>query len=191
MRRPLRGLTPGEAALWARVAQTVTPLDGNKVPVPLSVEVAAPGADGGRPVARDLPRKKASSPGGPPPSHGQDRPRLPSERHGLDAGWDRKLSRGIVQPDFTLDLHGSSLDAAHGRLDHGLTLALAQGARVVLLITGRERPSEDRNGRGAIRRKFVDWLKAGPHAGRIAAIRPAHPRHGGAGAVYLVLRRAK
>jgi DNA-nicking Smr family endonuclease len=125
----------------------------------------------------------------PPPPKAEDlRPRI---QHGLDAGWDRKLARGVVQPDFTLDLHGSSLDAAHGRLDHGLTLASAQGARVVLLITGRDRPSEDRRARGAIRRKFMDWLTVGPHASRIAAVRPAHPRHGGAGAVYLVLRRPR
>ena len=85
-----------------------------------------------------------------------------------------------------------SLDAAHARLDHGLTLALAQGARLVLLITGRPRPGDHAGRgerRGAIRAKFLDWLAAGPHAARIAAIRPAHPRHGGAGAVYLVLRR--
>ena len=101
----------------------------------------------------------------------------------------------MVQPDFTLDLHGATLDMAHARLDHGLTQALAQGARVVLLITGRPRPSDDHAGRssrrGAIRAKFLDWLEAGPHASRIAAIRPAHPRHGGAGAVYLVLRRPR
>jgi DNA-nicking Smr family endonuclease len=96
-----------------------------------------------------------------------------------------------VHPDFTLDLHGATLDAAHGRLEHGLTLALAQGARLVLLITGRDRPSDDRRSRGAIRRKFMDWLAIGPHAGRIAAVRPAHPRHGGAGAVYIVLKRAR
>ena len=119
----------------------------------------------------------------------------PRSQHGLDAGWDRKLARGLVSPVFTLDLHGASLDAAHARLDHGLTLALAQAARVVLLITGRPRPSDDHadrgTRRGAIRAKFLDWLAAGPHAGRIAAIRPAHPRHGGAGAVYLVLRQSR
>ncbi len=74
-------------------------------------------------------------------------------------------------------------------------LALAQGARVVLLITGRPRPSDDTNSRGerrgAIRAKYLDWLAHGTHASRIAAIRPAHPRHGGAGAIYLVLRRAR
>ncbi len=113
----------------------------------------------------------------------------------LDAGWDRKLAQGLVSPDFTIDLHGASLDAAHVRLEHMLALAVAQGARVVLLITGKARPGDGAGGRGerrgAIRAKFSDWLAHGQHASRIAAIRPAHPRHGGAGAVYLVLRRAR
>ncbi len=113
----------------------------------------------------------------------------------LDAGWDRKLAQGLVPPDFTIDLHGASLAAAHSRLDHMLALAIAQGARLVLLITGKPRPGEGNGGRGerrgAIRAKISDWLAHGQHASRIAAIRPAHPRHGGAGAVYLVLRRVR
>ena len=76
-----------------------------------------------------------------------------------------------------------------------LSQALAQGARVLLLITGRARPADDHSlrgeRRGVIRAKFMDWLAAGPFASRIAAVRPAHPRHGGAGAVYLILRRAR
>jgi DNA-nicking Smr family endonuclease len=128
---------------------------------------------------------------GPPPRAGEETPPRPLDRHGLDAGWDRKLARGLVAPDFTLDLHGATLDAAHARLEQGLTLAVAQGARLVLLITGRYRPSDDRTSRGVIRRKFMDWLAAGPHASRIAAVRPAHPRHGGAGAVYIVLKRTR
>ncbi|HVR90721.1 MAG TPA: Smr/MutS family protein [Novosphingobium sp.] len=117
------------------------------------------------------------------------------DRHGLDTSWERKLAKAAIAPDFTLDLHGHSLDAAHVRLDHGLTQALAQGARLVLLITGRPRPADDHadrgQRRGAIRAKLLDWLAAGPHSGRIAAVRPAHPRHGGAGAVYIVLRRPR
>jgi DNA-nicking Smr family endonuclease len=65
---------------------------------------------------------------------------------------------------------------------------------VVLVITGRPRPAEsaDRGERrGAIRAKVLDWLAAGPHASSIAAIRQAHPRHGGDGALYLVLRRVR
>jgi DNA-nicking Smr family endonuclease len=73
-----------------------------------------------------------------------------------------------------------------------LTQAKAMGARVVLLITGKERPAEaaDRgHRRGAIRANVLDWLAAGPHGSSIAAIRKAHIRHGGEGALYLVLKR--
>jgi DNA-nicking Smr family endonuclease len=62
----------------------------------------------------------------------------------------------------------------------------------VLVITGKARPTEaaDRGERrGAIRAKVLDWLAAGPHASAIAAIRKAHRRHGGDGALYIVLRR--
>jgi DNA-nicking Smr family endonuclease len=114
--------------------------------------------------------------------------------HGLDTGWDRKLARGQASPDFTLDLHGCTLDQAHSRLLHGLAQAKQMGARLVLLVTGRPRPTEsaDRtNRRGAIRAKVVDWIAASEHAHDIAAIRGAHPRHGGQGAIYIILKRRR
>lgn len=113
---------------------------------------------------------------------------------GLDSHWDRRIARGGLDPDFTLDLHGHTLDTAFDRLGDGLAQARAMGARVVLLIAGKARPVEaaDRGTRrGAIRAKLLDWLAAGPHAEAIAAIRPAHRRHGGEGALYLVLRRGR
>jgi DNA-nicking Smr family endonuclease len=116
------------------------------------------------------------------------------DQNGLDASWERKLAKALVQPDFTLDLHGHSLDAAHRRLDMGLAQAAAMGARVVLVITGRPRPAEaaDRgSNRGAIRAKVLDWLALGSHGSNIAAVRGAHRRHGGAGALYVVLRRPR
>jgi DNA-nicking Smr family endonuclease len=114
------------------------------------------------------------------------------DRAGLDSSWERKLRGAKMEPDFTLDLHGLSLDAAHRRLDHGLTQAKAMGARLVLVVTGKPRPVEaaDRGERrGAIRAKILDWLAAGPHGSDIAAVRNAHRRHGGEGALYLVLKR--
>ncbi len=111
----------------------------------------------------------------------------------LDGGWDRRISRGLVAPESTVDLHGHSLGAAYDRLDHGLAEAIARGDRVLLLVTGKPpRPESERpHARGAIRAAVGDWLAASRHADRIAAVRPAHPRHGGAGALYIVLRRAK
>lgn len=204
MKRPARGLTPDEAALWARVAQTVSPLEARgTASAKTSAKTGATLPVTPRPHRAGEPRSTIRAEAAPPmagaahPGTGQGSTEhhRPADRHGLDASWDRKLARGIVAPDYTLDLHGASLDAAHSRLDHGLTLALSQGARLVLLITGRPRPSSDHAGRserrGAIRAKLADWLAHGAHASRIAAIRPAHPRHGGAGAVYLVLRRAR
>jgi DNA-nicking Smr family endonuclease len=78
--------------------------------------------------------------------------------------------------------------------------AASMGARLILLVTGRPRPADDHGHRdfggrgerrGAIRAKVLDWLAAGPHASRIAAVRQAHPRHGGAGALYIVLKRPR
>ena len=66
------------------------------------------------------------------------------------------------------------------------------GARTVLVVTGRPRPVDpaDRGiRRGAIRAKILDWLAASEHGPSIAAVRKAHKRHGGDGALYIVLRR--
>ena len=109
----------------------------------------------------------------------------------LDGSWDRRLTRGMTQPDVTLDLHGHTLASAHALLDHGLDRAFAHGNRVVLLVTGKPpRPESERpHARGAIRAAVADWLAASRFADRIAAVRGAHARHGGAGALYIVLRR--
>ena len=193
--RPPRGLSASEAALWAQVAGTVRPLNP-----PRPGEGDRPKGGGGAQASDPAPAKSRSphvplphAPHGPPPRIGEELKR-PLDRLGLDSSWERKLAKAAIAPDFTLDLHGHTLDAAHDRLDQGLSLALSQGARMVLVITGRARPVDaaDRGSRrGAIRAKLLDWLAAGPHGSKIAAVRPAHPRHGGAGAVYVVLRRAR
>jgi DNA-nicking Smr family endonuclease len=111
----------------------------------------------------------------------------------LDGGWDRRLTKGVVAPDDVVDLHGHTLASAHAMLDARLGQAVARGDRVVLLVTGKPpRPESERpHARGAIRAAVADWLHSSRHAGHIAAVRNAHPRHGGAGALYLILRRAR
>lgn len=114
--------------------------------------------------------------------------------HTLDGSWDKRLTKGDVFPDVTIDLHGETLSSAHARLNRSLSAAVRNGARVILLITGKpaaDNPRLPPTSRGVIRASVHDWLTASSHAHHIAAIRNAHPRHGGAGALYVILRRAR
>lgn len=179
MRRPPR-LSPADAVLWARVASTVTPLEGRTAPPSMPAARTEP------PLPR-LPLRPTAVTPAPPPKARQD-------ANTLDAGWDRRLGRGIVRPDMTVDLHGDTLTRAHARLEAALARAIAHDVRVLLLITGKPPREEGHHGvvrRGVIRANVPGWLAASAHRERIAAVRGAHPRHGGAGALYIVLRRRR
>ena len=113
---------------------------------------------------------------------------------GLDSHWDRKLKAGEIAPELTLDLHGHGLDAAYNRLMDGMAQARGMDARSVLVVTGKPRggdPADRGERRGAIRAKILDWLAASEHGSAIAAVRTAHRRHGGEGALFIVLRRGR
>lgn len=206
MRTP-RGLSVGEQAAWAHLAASVKPLPGKKRPVPPAPRAeraeAKPGAGVGK-IAPAPPGKfvkMAKVPPKPPiakvrpPVHqplAAPPPRARDDQSGLDSHWDRRVKGGRLEPDLTLDLHGHTLDTAYDRIMAGIDQARAMGARVVLVVAGRERPVDpaDRMAkRGAIRAKLLDWLAASRHAEAITAVRRAHIRHGGEGALYLILKR--
>lgn len=186
-----RKLAPEEAALWQRVIATVTPLVRAKA-VPLE-EVAAKPVAAEKPLPAAASAKPASHPRVAAPRVPATPLRKPASDNTLDGSWDRRLSRGLVSPESSIDLHGHNLASAYDRLDFGLAQAITRGDRVLLLITGKPpRPESERpHARGAIRAAVGDWLASSRHAERIAAVRAAHPRHGGAGALYIVLRRPK
>ena len=173
----MRPLSPEEADLWARVTATIRPLSRR---VPTLAEPDKPR----EPAPPEAPRAPAAvlrKAGAPPPR--------PTPGTTLDGSWDRKLQSGSVQPDRTLDLHGLTLDHAWIAIDTELERAIAAGARVVLLITGHQRSGAPPVQRGRIRAAVHDWLAVSRHAGRIAAVRAAHGRHGGGGSLYIILRR--
>ena len=150
-----------------------------------------------RPVAAKEPVKQASKPAATRSMSPQRKPIEAPKRVvpgvTLDGGWDKRLSRGLVTPDATIDLHGHTLHSAHDLLDGALARSITRGDRVILLVTGKPpRPESERpHARGAIRAAIGDWLAGSRHAGAIAAVRGAHPRHGGQGALYIVLRRPR
>ena len=170
----MRRLTPDEQRLWARVVQSVRPLGHVKKPEAPAEPPAAP------PAAKPVPAA---------PTPGPAARTAPGTT--LDGSWDRRLARGAVAPDATLDLHGHNLATAYDLLDRRLEQAIADGARLLLLVTGKPPGAERPVRRGAIRGAVGDWLAASRHAGAIAAVRGAHPRHGGSGALYIVLRRRR
>jgi DNA-nicking Smr family endonuclease len=189
-----RPLNPDEAQLWARVMASVRPMRAVAVRIPeRAPPLPPPPAPMGRvkPLVRTVVTPYAARPGAKPVVA---RPVVkPITANTLDGGWDKRLTRGVVSPDSSIDLHGHTLASAHAMLDVGLGRAIARGDRVLLLVTGKPpRPESERpHARGAIRSAVTDWLAGSRHADSIAAVRGAHPRHGGQGALYIVLRRGR
>ena len=189
MGAPVPGPTLGadEALLWARVMATVRPLHA------VAVVAAKPATTPPPPPARVGTTTVSAKPRPAAPAKGVPLPRRVVPGVTLDGGWDRRIAKGGIAPDVSIDLHGHTLASAHALLDTGLDRAIRGGDRVVLLVTGKppRAESERPHARGAIRASVADWLASSRHAGAIAAVRGAHPRHGGAGALYIILRRAR
>lgn len=175
----MRQLSADERELWAQVAATIRPL--SREPIKGNAKKAEAKAE---PPRRAVPTPPPIKPALPtaPRSHAQAT---------LDSTWDRRLRAGTVAPDRVIDLHGRNLDQAWAAIDRGLEAAIAAGERLVLLITGHERPGEPPIQRGKIRAAVHDWLAASRHASDIAAVRNANRRHGGGGSLYVILRRSR
>lgn len=177
----MRGLSPEEQALWAKVTETIRPLSREPLP---RIETAA------ALPATPAPPPIASKPKGPPPRAPTPLARSrPAIGNTLDSSWDRRLRSGAVQPDRVVDLHGHDLERAWQAIDRALEQALVNRERVLLLITGHARPDAPPVRRGRIRAAVIDWLAVSRHREKIVAVRGAHARHGGGGSLYVILRR--
>jgi DNA-nicking Smr family endonuclease len=101
---------------------------------------------------------------------------------GLDRRSAERLRRGERAIEARLDLHGMTQEEAHRALDAFVARAADGGKRCVLVITGKS---------GVLRAAVPRWLNETPNRARLLAFSPAQPRHGGAGALYLLLRRRR
>lgn len=185
-----RPLNPQEKALWDRLVASVKPLHVR--PVPTRSPVKAPEPPVAAPIAPPALAKRVKGRVPPPrPAPAPPPKPQPITPGALDGSWDRKLAKGSVTPDLHVDLHGHGLAGAYARLDAALEMAVAEGLRAILLVTGkpREHDRASGSGRGAIRAAVTDWLAVSRFSTDIAAVRNAHPRHGGEGALYIIMRR--
>lgn len=177
MPRKRRGvLPPEEKRLWAKVAESITPLPGREPlepPPPVEEKTAT-----ANPAAPPLPL---------PP---KPRPKTIPPLAPIEQKLKRALRRGAEQVDARLDLHGLRQDAAHNRLIGFLRDSQSRGARVVLVITGKGgAPSIDETPRGVLRRMVPEWLSAPEMRNIILGFEEAPPHQGGSGALYVRLRR--
>ena len=174
-----RRLTDGERSLWAQVTRALTPLQGRPPPV-----AAAPAAE---PLGPPRPGR-APVPRGVAPLAPEPKPAPPSR---LDRRFTQRLARGLIAIDARIDLHGLTQAEAHAQLTAFLRRGRREGARTVLVITGKGAASDADDGppRGVLRRQVPLWLSASGLREGVIAFAPAHPEHGGSGALYVRLRR--
>lgn len=181
----VRRLDNVEKALWGRVIETVKPLHVARPNVETKPSKPAAKLSG---KVQKVTVPVASKATVVTPAKRSEH-KAPLRHHNLDGHWDRRIHRGAIFPDISIDLHDANLTRAYSRLDGALEQAIAQKLKVILLVTGKPR-SHDRasgEGRGAIAAVVRDWLGASRHARHITAVRNAHPRHGGTGALYIIL----
>lgn len=108
---------------------------------------------------------------------------------GLDPLVLSKLRAGQYSPEGHLDLHGQNMEQAYASLTRFIKVAYQDGKRQVLLITGRGKNSP--GGDAVLRERVQSWLTRDPFKRVTLAFCTAQPRDGGAGALYLLLRKRK
>lgn len=112
---------------------------------------------------------------------------------GVAPGIDRRLAQRLHQGEFAiqahLDLHGYTVDEARPAVDRFLTNAYTSGQRCVRLVHGRGRNSI--NNQPVLKEQVRLWLSHGRLSRLILAFATAPLADGGAGAVYVMLRRVR
>ena len=107
---------------------------------------------------------------------------------GLDPGVVRKLRRGDYAVQGHLDLHGQTREEAKGAVERFLRDARRAGKRCVVVVHGRGLHSKDQL--PVLKEALRSWLGQARFARHVLAFATARPSDGGAGAVYVLLRRA-
>lgn len=178
-----RKLSEEEERLWQGVARSIKPL--RRAPAKKSTAPAAPTPAPSPPgpekrVAASATRAAAPSPAAAPP-----KPIAP-----LDRRTRQKLARGRETIDDRIDLHGMTQTEAHRALARFLRRAQADGCKFVLVVTGKGMRGEG-EGRGVLRRQVPQWLALPDFRELVIGFEAAHIGHGGEGALYVRVRRAR
>ncbi|MEO0360604.1 MAG: Smr/MutS family protein [Pseudomonadota bacterium] len=193
-----RTLTAEERALWRQVAASTRrrAAPGPVIETEADTAMPAPAADVGyEKPPLPPPRTETLKPyGRAEPAISLPATPRPSSS-GLDKRTEARLRKGKRDPDARIDLHGMTANRARAALIRFVTESRMAGRRCVLVITGKGAPDAPRDfgdpTPGVIRREAPHWLSAPPLAQMVVNVSQAHPRHGGAGALYVYLKRIR
>jgi DNA-nicking Smr family endonuclease len=170
-----RALSDDERMLWSTVTRSIAPLKGRKAAVD-AIETA--------PLAAPTRHKAPVAPlTAPPPQR-----TMPPPLAAMDRRARQKVARGRTEIGGRLDLHGLTQVEAHGVLARFLHQAQARDARVVLVITGKGGSGE---GRGVLKRQVPLWLEGAEFRALVIGFEAAAIGHGGEGALYVRVRKAR
>jgi DNA-nicking Smr family endonuclease len=170
VKRPLK---PDEVQVWGMVAATVHPLPGREAPKAEREAVPAQ-------TSAHLPPPKPVTAVAQPPRGAKPRKVLDA----IEPRHQHRIAKARDPIGGRLDLHGLDQERARAALEGFLARAWDEGARAVLVITGK-----GVQGDGVLRRRAPEWLAAPHMAHLVAGISDAHRRHGGEGALYVALKR--
>lgn len=111
----------------------------------------------------------------------------------MDRKAHRAMTRGKLEPEARIDLHGMTLAEAHPELIHFVLSAADRGCRLILVITGKGKRGLDEGPipqrMGVLRHQVPHWLRLPPLGAVVMQVSEAHLKHGGSGAYYIYLRR--
>lgn len=200
--------TDDEIRLWRGAMRDTEPLED--VPAsPIDTRDPAPKL---KPPPKPIKRVKPVSPEAAVP---KKKPVQKQSINALDKKSAQRVRRGQIRPDARLDLHGMRRSEAHPALIHFITESVHLGRRVVLVITGKGTPPDQRShwsdhqsghqtghwsddeprsfqpgrGGGVLKAKVPLWLETPPLRDMIHSLQESHQRHGGSGALYVFLRK--
>ena len=185
----MRLLSDEEIDLWLSVAAGITPRPDASMPsrVAMSIPVTSPVPALSPMLAAPMPSPKVKS-------------ALPPLAP-LDRKLKQRLSRGRMTADAAIDLHGYRQAEAFSALRHFLHRAQGEGARVVLVVTGKGgRPGYVTGAQGqaigvgeggVLKRSVPLWLALPEFRMMVIGYEEAAQPHGGSGALYVTLRRGE
>jgi DNA-nicking Smr family endonuclease len=163
-----RGLTEDEKKLWRRVAARV------KTRRPLGLD-----AEPVKTAQTDASVRTTKAPS----SVALAKARAPAPQN---RGGEKRIRRGRVEIGGTLDLHGHNQETAPAVLARFLRAAHERGAPTVIVVTG-----VGRGGQGVLKRRLPEWLAEPGVRSLVSGFAQAHRTHGGEGAYYVFLKRAR